>query len=259
MAQRYYTIFMLGTAGSGKTFLTRTLNDWFDDRRLDVATLNLDAGVRRLPYNPDIDVRDIIDIDELIDKYQLGPNGAMIASMDLIATKIDKVKSEIDYLKPEYLLIDTPGQIELFAYRSSGRLVSSIIAEESQSVSVFLIDPSLIIRPEGFSSLLLLSISIAFQLSLPQIVAISKEDIIEKQHLVRLDRWIEEPSTLIADIRQIQNISLTQQLSLSVIDLLNQFKVTGELFPISSQSGFNIDTLVGTIEREFGEKDDFYE
>ena len=48
---------MLGTAGSGKTVLTRTLYDWFSEKKLDVATLNLDAGVRRLPYNPDIDVR----------------------------------------------------------------------------------------------------------------------------------------------------------------------------------------------------------
>ncbi|MCG3225274.1 MAG: ATP/GTP-binding protein, partial [Candidatus Heimdallarchaeota archaeon] len=52
MAKRYYTIFLLGTAGSGKTVLTRTLFDWFDQKKLDVAVLNLDAGVRRLPYNP---------------------------------------------------------------------------------------------------------------------------------------------------------------------------------------------------------------
>ncbi len=102
MAKRYYTIFLLGTAGSGKTVLTRTLLDWFNEKKLDVITLNLDAGVRRLPYNPDIDARDIVNIDNLMDKLDLGPNGAMIASMDLIATKIDTIRDEIDYIKPEY-------------------------------------------------------------------------------------------------------------------------------------------------------------
>ncbi|MHA1224201.1 MAG: ATP/GTP-binding protein [Candidatus Heimdallarchaeaceae archaeon] len=259
MAQKFYTIFMLGTAGSGKTVLTRTLFDWFNDKNLDVATLNLDAGVKHLPYNPDIDVRDVVNIENLIEKLDLGPNGAMIASMDLIATKIDEIKNEIGYLAPEYLLIDTPGQIELFAYRSSGRLVSSVIAETSQPTSVFLIDPSLALRPEGFSSVLLLSVSVAFQLALPQILAISKEDIIEQKQRENLEKWIESPESLIADIHNIGEISMSQQLGLSIAEILQQFKVSGELLPISASSGFNIDTLVGLMERDWGQRDDFYE
>lgn len=259
MAQRFYTIFMLGTAGSGKTVLTKTLYDWFNEKKLDVATLNLDAGVRRLPYNPDIDVRDLVNIDNLTDKLDLGPNGAMIASMDLIATKIADIKDEINYIDPEYLLVDTPGQIELFAYRSSGRLVSSVISEESQPTSIFLIDPSLALRPEGFSSVLLLSVSIRFQLALPQIIAISKSDIIEPDQIQKLDQWIESPETLVTDIQRGGEISMSQQLGLSIAEILDQFKVSGELFPISANTGHNIDTLIALMERDWGERDDFYE
>ncbi len=259
MTKRRYVIFLLGTAGSGKTVLTKTLYDWFDQKNLDVATLNLDAGVRRLPYNPDIDVRDLVNIDNLTEKLNLGPNGAMIASMDLIATKIDDVRSEIDYIEPEYLLVDTPGQIELFAYRSSGRLVSSVISDDSQPASVFLIDPSIVLRPEGFSSLLLLSVSVAFQLSLPQIVSISKEDIIEKEQMENLENWIDSPETLLTNLQGSGQVTLSQQLGMSIIEILEQFKFTGELFPISANTGYNIDTLVGLIEREWGERDDFYE
>ncbi|MCE7739553.1 MAG: ATP/GTP-binding protein [Candidatus Heimdallarchaeota archaeon] len=259
MAKRYYTIFMLGTAGSGKTVLTRTLLDWFNEKKLDVITLNLDAGVRRLPYNPDIDARDIVNIDHLTDKLDLGPNGAMIASMDLIATKVDTIRDEIDYIKPEYLLIDTPGQIELFAYRSSGRLISSVIAEGSQPASIFLIDPSLALRPEGFSSILLLSVSVAFQLALPQITAISKSDIIEKAQMENLDNWIDSPESLVTDLQSSGKVSLSQQLGMSIIDILQQFKSTGDLLPISSNTGHNIDTLIALLERDWGQRDDFYE
>ncbi len=259
MAKRYYPIFMVGTAGSGKTVLTRTLYDWFSEKNLDVATLNLDAGVKRLPYNPDIDVREIVNIDNLIDKLELGPNGAMIASMDLIATKIDDVKSEIEYIEPEYLLVDTPGQIELFAYRSSGRLISSIVSEGGQPASIFLIDPSLVIKPEGFSSILLLSMSVNFQLSLPQITAISKADIIEKEQMESLEKWIESPETLISSIQSYGQINLSQQLGISIIELLDQFKSMGDLIPISANTGQNIDTLIASLEREWGQRDDFYE
>ncbi|MHA1302635.1 MAG: ATP/GTP-binding protein, partial [Candidatus Heimdallarchaeaceae archaeon] len=182
MVDRKYVIFMLGTAGAGKTFLTRTLFDWFSEKKLDVATLNLDAGVRNLPYNPSIDVREFVDINAIVKEYNLGPNGAMIASMDFIATNIHDLQSEIEYLDPQYLLIDTPGQIELFAYRSSGKFVSSMLVEERQPVSIFLIDPSLVLKPEGFASVLLLSISVEFQLNLPQISVISKADIIKEEH-----------------------------------------------------------------------------
>ncbi len=250
---------MLGTAGSGKTYLTKTLYDWFKQKKLDVATLNLDAGIRRLPYEPDIDVRDIIDIDEVIDKYNLGPNGAMIASMDLIATKIDDIKSEIDYQSPEYLLIDTPGQIELFAYRSSGRIVSKIIAEESQPVSLFLIDPSLSMRPEGFVSALMLNISVSFQLLLPQIPVLSKSDLIEPKHMKLLEQWIDSPETMFTHLHNNNSISLSQQLGIGILEILEQFKNLGDLLPISSETGYNIDSLVGKIEQKWGEKDDFYE
>ena len=259
MAKRYYPIFMLGTAGSGKTVLTRTLYDWFNEKKLNVATLNLDAGVRRLPYNPDIDVRDIVNIDNLTEKLDLGPNGAMIASMDLIATKIDDIRSEIEYLAPEYLLIDTPGQIELFAYRSSGKIVSSVIAEGGQPVSIFLIDPSLVLKPEGFSSILLLSLSVNFQLSLPQITAISKEDIIEKEQMESLESWIESPEILVSSIQNYGQVNLSQQLGISIVEILDQFKTSGDLVPISSNTGFNIDTLIALLEREWGVRDDFYE
>lgn len=259
MAKRYYPIFMLGTAGSGKTVLTRTLYDWFNEKKLDVATLNLDAGVRRLPYNPDIDAREIVNIDHLTDKLDLGPNGAMIASMDLIATKIDEIRSEIEYIGPEYLLIDTPGQIELFAYRSSGRLVSSVIAEGGQPASIFLIDPSLVLRPEGFSSILLLSMSVNFQLALPQITTISKADIIEKEQMEYLESWIDSPATLVSSIQNYGQINLSQQLGISMIEVLEQFKSTGDLVPISANTGHNIDTLIALLEREWGERDDFYE
>ncbi|MHA1399249.1 MAG: ATP/GTP-binding protein [Candidatus Heimdallarchaeaceae archaeon] len=259
MVDRKYVIFMLGTAGAGKTFLTRTLFDWFSEKKLDVATLNLDAGVRNLPYNPSIDVREFVDINAIVKEYNLGPNGAMIASMDFIATNIHDLQSEIEYLDPQYLLIDTPGQIELFAYRSSGKFVSSMLVEERQPVSIFLIDPSLVLKPEGFASVLLLSISVEFQLNLPQISVISKADIIKEEHQKKLDTWIESPETLGVEIQQEKTVSMSQQLGLSMIQLLEQFKMTGELFSISATTGYNIDNLIAGIEREFGKRDDFYE
>ena len=74
-------------------------------------------AVSELPYLPDVDIRDHIDINNIIETYGLGPNGAIIMAHDLISTKIQDIQLEVDELNPDYILIDTPGQIELFAYR----------------------------------------------------------------------------------------------------------------------------------------------
>jgi GTPase SAR1 family protein len=52
-----------------------------------------------------------------MEEYELGSNGSLIMANDLIATKIDDIQKEADTINPDYLIVDTPGQIELFAYR----------------------------------------------------------------------------------------------------------------------------------------------
>jgi len=85
-------IFITGTAGSGKSLLTSRLDQWYKARDNLAITLNLDPAVENLPYNPDIDIRDYIDINELKERYSLGPNGSIIMAYDLVATKIGEMQ-----------------------------------------------------------------------------------------------------------------------------------------------------------------------
>jgi hypothetical protein len=42
---------------------------------ISVITVNLDPGVQKLPYNPHVDVRDYVTLEEVMEKHKLGPNG----------------------------------------------------------------------------------------------------------------------------------------------------------------------------------------
>ena len=117
------TIFISGTAGSGKSLLTSKLHEYYSKNGAFAAVLNLDPGVENLPYTCDVDVRDHVDYVSIMKQYSLGTNGALIMTNDLIASKIDDIQNEINHINPDYLIVDTPGQIELFAYRSSGRFL----------------------------------------------------------------------------------------------------------------------------------------
>ena len=86
------------------------------------------AHKKSLPYTCDIDVRDYVDIVSIMQQYDLGPNGALIMAYDLIASKIDNIQNEVNRINQDYLIVDTPGQIELFAYRASGHfLVENLV------------------------------------------------------------------------------------------------------------------------------------
>ena len=82
-----------------------------------------------MPYKPDVDVRDYIDIRTLMETYNLGPNGSLVMASDMIATRLDDIQTEVDSLNPDYVIIDTPGQIELFAFRAVVHILSQIFSQ----------------------------------------------------------------------------------------------------------------------------------
>jgi GTPase SAR1 family protein len=124
-------IFITGTAGAGKSLLSSRVYEYYTKNGAFTAILNLDPGVENLPYTCEIDVRDYVDLVSIMKQYDLGPNGALIMANDLIASKIEEIQKDVNNVNPDYLVVDTPGQIELFAYRSSGPFfVQNLDAEE---------------------------------------------------------------------------------------------------------------------------------
>jgi GTPase SAR1 family protein len=115
-----------------------------------------------------------------MEDYNLGPNGSLILANDLISTKIEEIQNQVHELNPDYIIIDTPGQIELFAFRSSGPYFISNFYSDTK-VTLFTIDGTLATSPISFVSLLFLSQSIKLRLGIPQINVLTKRDkIIEK-------------------------------------------------------------------------------
>ncbi len=172
------TIFVVGTAGSGKSLLTSRIFDYYTRLGSFVAVLNLDVGVENLPYTCDVDIRDYVNFVSIMRQYDLGPNGAMIIANDLVASKIDDIQNDIYNVNPDYLIVDTPGQIELFAYRPSGPFFVKNLKSE-QKVALFLYDGTMVTTPTNFISIALLATSIKLRLDMPHINVLTKTDLIE--------------------------------------------------------------------------------
>ena len=239
-------IFLTGTAGSGKSQLTSKIKEYYAKNSSFPATLNLDPGVGHLPYSPDVDVRDYVDINSLMEEYGLGSNGSLIMANDLIATKIDQIQTEIDTINPDYLLVDTPGQVELFAYRESGPFfVKNIHGDEK--INLFLYDGTMITSPSNFVSLSLLSTSIRLRLGLPTINAITKTDLIQDK-LNEVLGWSSSDYDLEDQISK-EVDGETLPLISDMYRTLNNNDFFDDLFPVSNVTGDGMVELESALSR----------
>ena len=220
--------------------------DYYTQNSAFAAVLNLDPGVENLPYTCDIDVRDYVDIVSVMKKYDLGPNGALVMANDLIASKIDDVQKEVNRVNPDYLIVDTPGQIELFAYRSSGKfLVENITSEEK--TSIFLFDGALITTPVNFVSIALLATSIRLRLNLPTVNVVTKTDLISSK-IKNILQWSTNIRTLENTIAN-EADGETYSLTTNILRGLNLSGFAQGLIPISNVTGQGLVNLEGALSR----------
>ncbi len=242
-------VYMVGTAGSGKTYLTKSFVDWLKFKKIDCIAVNLDPGADFVPYSADVDVRESFTIEDIMRRYNVGPNGAQIIGADMVTAMIDEIKEEIEFSSAEYVVIDTPGQMELFTLRESSRILIDALGAE-RSVMVFLFDPVVSKTPSGFLSLLFMSSSAVFRLNLPQIQVLSKADVLEEEEIERIVEWSSNPDSLY------EHVAERRSLSLELFHMLKESGLFRPVIPVSAVTGYGMDDIYDGIQELFYGGDD---
>lgn len=241
------SVFVIGMAGSGKSSLTAAYSEWLKQGDQDVLVANLDPGATALPYNPDIDARRYVDIQKLMLDYTLGPNGALIMASDLLADHIEEIRDEIDNANPDILLVDTPGQIELFAFREGGRFIATQLTNENSAI-IYLMDAPFTRSPLNFISNIYLAAAVYSRTTQPQVYALSKIDLIPKQEVEMIVSWATERETFEQSLLTIdeQNLSIiSRNLATAVFDT----GLLTEPIPVSAKDMSGIVELNAAITR----------
>lgn len=92
-------VIILGMAGSGKSSLCHKLVSHLFGKNTPPYVINCDPACLTVDYVCNIDIRDSIHYKNVMEKYGLGPNGAIITSLNLFVTRFDQVLSLIDKRK----------------------------------------------------------------------------------------------------------------------------------------------------------------
>ena len=159
-----------------------------------------------------------------------------------IQKKIDEINDTIQTYNPDYVFFDTPGQIELFAFRTSGPFFVQNINDQ-EKVNIFLCDSTLISKPENFVSIALLANSIKLQLKIPQICVLSKQDLIKDDNLLK---WADDPTEIFNDLPEDGEIyNLTSRIARNLLES----DLFDELIPVSSVNNQGIVEIIALLSR----------
>ena len=242
-----FIVFIIGTAGSGKSLLTGAFANWLQLQKQNVISVNLDPGVVTLPYTPDIDIRDYVKIEKLMDEYKLGPNGALIMAADLIAEETERLSDEIASFKPDIALIDTPGQMELFAFRQSGPYLANELTKEAKAL-IYLFDSVFSSNPQNYVSNLFLSAAVYNRFLVPQIYVLSKSYLLSSEETQRIVDWSGNPYALETAIEEKLDGS-KRLLSRDTVRAINRIGLKFLLLPVSAKTNDGFTNLNASLER----------
>jgi len=244
-----FAIFVVGTAGSGKSLFTGSFLEWLKAKDQNAITVNLDPGASYTPYNPDVDVRTTIDIYEIMNDHKLGPNGALVMAADQVASELDSVQQQIDELNPDYAIIDTSGQMELFAFRASGPYIAKEIVAD-QKIVLYMFDSIFSNSPFNYVSNMFLAAAVNNRFNLPQIHVLSKTDILPPDKVKEILDWSSRSGKL---EMALENSGEATRLLLNrdVLRALGRLNLTFSLLPISSPTNAGFTDLFALLQRIF--------
>lgn len=248
------TVYFTGTAGAGKTSLVRAFAEWMRSAGYDATIVNLDPGSEAPEDESDVDIREWVRLVDLQSEYGLGPNGAQVVAADMIALKVFEVKQAIQEQKSDYILIDTPGQIELFAFREASKAIVDALSGD-RSVIAFLYDPVLARTAAGFVSLLMLGATVEFRFRLPTLNVLAKSDVLTPEQLREVMSWSDEPGDLYEAIQR-DSPTPDVQLSTELFRAIETMAPLVGLIPTSAKDASGLDDLYHSFQRVFAGGED---
>lgn len=175
---------IMGPAGSGKSSYCTAIQEHCASNKRTIHIMNCDPAAEDLRYEPTIDIRDLISLDDVSDEF--GPNGGLVYCVEYLIKNLDWLQEQIGEFGEDYLLLDMPGQVELYThYTLINELAKGLSTWGYQVCSVYLIDSRFLMDPTTFISATMMAMACQMNLELPHFNVVAKMDMVKRDRLVK--------------------------------------------------------------------------
>lgn len=190
----------------------------YDDKRL-IKVVNLDPAAESFDYQPFVDIRDLIQLDDAMEDEELhyGPNGGLVFCIEYLLENPDWLRNQLygvgdddeeqgtdgaEEPDDDYILFDMPGQIELYTHLKAGQQLARLLESWNfRLCSIFLVDSQFMIDGAKFLSGTMAALSVMVNMELPHVNILSKMDLLSKTSRGQLDKYLEpDPQALLGEI-----------------------------------------------------------
>ena len=167
--------------------------------------VNLDPAAEDFAYEPDLDIKELISLEDVMEEMGLGPNGGLIYCFEFLMNNPAFLHDALEPL-PEttLIIIDMPGQIELYTHIPVvPQLVKTLTTAGSLGINLcatYLLESTSALDTARFFAGTLSAMSAMLMLEIPHVNVLSKMDLVKgvvpkKQ----LKRFIDPDSALLEE------------------------------------------------------------
>ncbi|KAK4142136.1 GPN-loop GTPase [Dichotomopilus funicola] len=200
-----YGVMVMGPAGVGKSTFCASLITHLQLNRRSAFYVNLDPAAEHFEHQPDLDIKDLISLEDVMEELQLGPNGGLIYCFEFLMENLDFLSEALNSLTEEYLIIfDMPGQIELYTHipvlPTLVKFLTQPGALDIRLCAAYLLEASFVVDRAKYFAGSLSAMSAMVMLEVPHLNILSKMDLVKDQ-MRRKDfkRFLVPDTTLLED------------------------------------------------------------
>jgi len=147
-----------------------------------------------------------------------------------------------------YVLLDTPGQIEIFTWSASGAIISESLAATLPTIIIYVVDTPRSARAVTFMSNMLYACSILYKTKLPLLLVFNKIDV--QPHQFAID-WMSDLTAFQAALQEEKSYmgTLATSMALMLEEFYNSLTAVG----VSALSGEGMEEFFQAVDRAAAE------
>ncbi|KAJ2557243.1 hypothetical protein EV175_001462 [Coemansia sp. RSA 1933] len=225
-----YCQLVMGPAGSGKSTYCQTIMQHCEATKRRVHLVNLDPAAERFEYPPTIDIRELITLEDVMEELGYGPNGGLIYCFEFLMENLDWLEEQMGDYEDDYLILDCPGQIELYTHIPIMRQMTQILQQWNfRVVGVYCLESQFIEDTSKYFAGVMSATSAMSLLEIPHINVMTKMDLVSEELRNNMDRYFDPDPFLLADDANMHTSTRFKELNEAIARLIDEFSMVSFL------------------------------